>query len=179
MEIEVHVADVRHRNIVKLCEGVDCIVDGTDNFETRFLINDAALKLRLPWVYGGCLGAEGQTLTILPGETPCLRCLMSEPPPPGESPTCDTAGILGSIIGVIASMQACEAIKILSGHREAISRQWTIISLWDNTIRQLDVSSLRNVSSLSGGSSPGGDCPACRGEYAWLSGQRGSHTAVL
>jgi adenylyltransferase/sulfurtransferase len=98
---------------------------------------------------------------------------MSEPPPAGESPTCDTAGILGPIINVIASMQACEAIKILSGHREAVNRHWTIISLWDNTIRQLDVSALR------GGGPGASDCPACRGEYPWLAGQRGSHTAVL
>jgi len=171
--IEPVVTDVDHTNIESLCRDMDILLDGTDNFETRFLINDAAHKLRLPWIYGGCLGAEGQTLTILPGETPCLRCLMSEPPPAGESPTCDTAGILGPIINVIASMQACEAIKILSGRREAISRQWTIISLWDNTIRQLDVSSLRGVSA------EGGECPACRGEYPWLAGQRGSHTAVL
>jgi molybdopterin/thiamine biosynthesis adenylyltransferase len=167
--LEPVVTDVDHTNIESLCRDMDMILDGTDNFETRFLLNDAAHKLRLPWVYGGCLGAEGQALTILPGETPCLRCLVQEPPPPGESPTCDTAGILGPIIGVVASMQACEALKILSGHREAISRQWTIISLWDNTIRQLDVSGLRGTV----------DCPACRGEYAWLSGQRGSHTAVL
>jgi adenylyltransferase/sulfurtransferase len=171
--LEPVVTDVDHTNIESLCRDVDMLLDGTDNFETRFLINDVAHKLRLPWIYGGCLGAEGQTLTILPGETPCLRCLVREPPPPGESPTCDTAGILGSIIGVIASIQACEALKILSGQREAVSRQWTIISLWDNTIRQLDVSGLRG----EGGSA--GDCPACRGEYAWLSGQRGSHTAVL
>jgi adenylyltransferase/sulfurtransferase len=171
--IEPVVADVDHTNIESLARDVDIILDGTDNFETRFLLNDAAHKLRLPWVYGGCLGAEGQTLTILPGETPCLRCLMSEPPPAGESPTCDTAGILGPIINVIASMQACEAIKILSGHREAVNRHWTIISLWDNTIRQLDVSALR------GGGPGASDCPACRGEYPWLAGQRGSHTAVL
>src|SRR6185503_17007210 len=118
IEIDAVVADVDHTNIERLLDGVDCLIDGTDNFETRFLLNDAAVKLGIPWVYGGCLGAEGQSLTILPGQTPCLRCLMSEPPPAGESPTCDTAGILGPIINVIASMQACEAIKILSGHRE-------------------------------------------------------------
>jgi adenylyltransferase/sulfurtransferase len=154
---------------VKLCDGVDCIVDGTDNFETRFLINDAALKLRLPWVYGGCIGAEGQTLTILPGETPCLRCLMPEPPPPGSTPTCDSAGILGTIIGVVASMQANEALKILSGHREAISRTWNVFDLWDNSARQIKL-----------GSFDAKDCPACSGrEFPWLSGQRGSQTAIL
>jgi molybdopterin-synthase adenylyltransferase len=169
IEIEAHVADVEHTNIVKLCEGIDCIVDGTDNFETRFLINDATLKLRLPWVYGGCIGAEGQTLTILPGETPCLRCLMPEPPPPGSTPTCDSAGILGTIIGVVASMQANEALKILSGHREAISRTWNVFDLWDNTARQIKLDSFDPK-----------DCPACSGrEFPWLSGQRGSQTAIL
>lgn len=168
--IEAVVTDVDPTNIESLCRDVDIILDGTDNFETRFLINDVAHKLKLPWVYGGCLGAEGQTLTILPGETPCLRCLIPDPPPPGESPTCDTAGILAPIINVIASIQANEAIKILSGNRDAVNRRWTIISLWDNTIRQIDISSLRES----------GDCPACHlGEYPWLAGQRGSRSAVL
>ena len=93
--IEPVVADLDHANIERLCEGVDAIVDGTDNFETRFLINDAAVKLGIPWVYGGCLGADGQTMTILPGVTPCLRCLLQECPPPGSTPTCDVAGVLG------------------------------------------------------------------------------------
>ncbi len=170
IEYEPIVADVDHTNLERLAADVDLLLDGTDNFETRFLLNDYSQKHRRPWVYGGCLGAEGQTLTILPGETPCLRCLIAEPPPPGESPTCDTAGILSPIINVIASMQAAEAIKILSGNRDAINRKWTIISLWDNTIRQMDVSGLLAA----------GGCATCRdGDYPWLSGQRGSHTAVL
>ena len=86
------------------------------------LLNDVALKRGMPWVYGGCLGAEGQTMTIVPGETACLRCLMHDTPPPGTTPTCDTAGILAPIVNVIASLQANEAIKILSGNRQAISR---------------------------------------------------------
>ena len=170
IEIEAVVADVDHTNIARLLEGVDLILDGTDNFETRFLLNDAALKFRIPWIYGGCLGAEGQTLTILPGETPCLRCLMPDTPPPGSTPTCDSAGILGTIINVIASMEANEALKILSGHRKAISRNWTVIDLWDNTIRQI------KLDSFDGSR----DCPACTGRaFPWLSGERGSHTAVL
>lgn len=169
VEIEPVVADVDAANIERLLEGVDCLVDGTDNFETRFLLNDAAVKLGVPWIYGGCLGAEGQTLTILPGQTPCLRCLIPEPPPPGSTPTCDSAGILGTAIGVIASLEANEAIKILSGHREAISRTWTIWDLWDNTVRQIKLTGAK-----------GADCPCCvRREFLWLSGQRGSHTAVL
>ena len=91
ISIEAHVADVDHNNIGELANGVDILLDGTDNFETRFLLNDAAMKFGIPWVYGGCIGAEGQTMTILPGETPCLRCLMHEAPPPGTTPTCDNA----------------------------------------------------------------------------------------
>ena len=105
VEIEPIVADVDHTNVLELCSDVDLILDGTDNFETRFLINDVAVREAIPWIFGGCLGAEGQTMTILPGETPCLRCLFAEPPPPGSTPTCDTAGILAPIVNVIASIQ--------------------------------------------------------------------------
>ena len=170
VEIEAIVADIDHNNMLSLAEGVDLLVDGLDNFDTRFLINDAAAKLNKPWVYGGCIGAEGQTMTILPGETACLRCLMADAPPPGTTPTCDTAGILAPIINVVASFQAMEAIKILSGNQAAISRFLTVFEMWDNRIRQVDVSKLRDQS----------DCPTCKhGEFPWLSGSRGSHSAVL
>jgi len=170
IEIEPIVADANPSNIETLCQGVDLILDGTDNFETRFLINDAAVKFSIPWVYGGCLGAEGQTMTILPGETACLRCLIPEPPAAGTTPTCDTAGIVAPIINVIASIESMEAMKILSGNREAISKKLTIIDLWDNAQRQLNLSSLREQS----------DCACCkRREFPWLEGRRGSQTAVL
>jgi adenylyltransferase/sulfurtransferase len=170
IEIEPIVADIDYRNIERLCEGVDVIVDGTDNFEVRFLLNDASLKLRIPWVYGGCLGAEGQTMTIIPGETGCLRCLIRDAPPHGSTPTCDTAGILASIIGVIASIQALEAIKIASGKREAVSPFLTVMDIWDNHVQQIRVDKLREQA----------DCPGCKhGEYPWLSGERGSRSAVL
>ena len=170
IEIEPIVADVDHANILNLLEGVDCLVDGTDNFETRFLINDAAIKLGIPWVYGGSIGAGGQTMTILPGETPCLRCLITEAPPPGTTETCDTAGILGPIVNVIASIQAAEAIKILSGHREAVQRSLLVFDVWENRYLAMKAAGLRE----------GSDCPACvRHEFEWLSGERGTHTAVL
>jgi len=170
IELEPVVADVDPSNVLKFTADVDLIVDGTDNFETRFLINDAAVKQRLPWVYGGCLGAEGQTMTILPGETACLRCLISEPPPAGSTPTCDTAGIVSPIINVIASIQSMEAIKILSGNRDCIQRNLTVIDLWENRIRQVNVADLREQV----------DCPTCRrGEFPWLAGERGSQTAIL
>jgi molybdopterin/thiamine biosynthesis adenylyltransferase len=169
IRIEAVVADVDHTNIERLLAGANCLIDGTDNFETRFLLNDAAVKLGIPWIYGGCLGAEGQSLTILPGQTPCLRCLMPEPPPPGSTPTCDSAGILATIINVIASLEANEALKILSGQPEAICRTWTVLDLWDNTLRQIKLEGARAA-----------DCPCCvRREFPWLAGERGSHTAVL
>lgn len=170
IEIEPLVTDVDYTNIRELVDSIDVIVDGTDNFETRMLLNDVALSRRIPWVYGGCLGAEGQSMTIVPGETACLRCLMQDTPPPGTTPTCDTAGILGPIINVIASLQACEAIKLLSGNRQAISPFLTVIDLWDNRVRQLKLDAMRE----------GEGCPACqRGEYPWLDGTRASHSAIL
>ena len=170
IEIESLVADVDSTNIAQLVGDVDVIVDGLDNFETRFLLNDAAVKFGKPWIYGGCIGAEGQTMTIVPGETACLSCFMPVAPPPGTTPTCDTAGILGPIVNVVASFQAMEAIKLLAGRREAISRSLTIFEMWDNRIRQIDLSKLRDQS----------DCPTCkRREFPWLAGERGSHTAVL
>lgn len=170
IEIEPLVTDVDHTNIEQLIEGVDMIVDGTDNFETRFLLNDVAVKFGIPWVYGGCIGAEGQSMTIIPGDTPCLRCLMQESPPPGTTPTCDTAGILSPIINIVASLEACEAMKILSGNRDAINRTLTVVELWDNRIRQVKLDSLKEAV----------DCPTCKHrEFPWLDGQRGSHTAIL
>jgi adenylyltransferase/sulfurtransferase len=170
VQIEPIVADVDHANVERLASGVDMIVDGTDNFEIRFLLNDVAVKHRLPWVYGGCLGAEGQSMTVLPGETACLRCLMPETPPPGSTPTCDTAGIVSPIISLIASLEAMEAIKILSGNRQAVNRTLTVIDVWDNHVRQIKLDSLREQA----------DCRCCKhGEFDWLLGNRASQTAVL
>ena len=168
IHIEALVADVDPTNVLSLLEGVDVVLDGTDNFETRFLLNDACLKRQVPWVYGGCIGAEGQTMTIVPGLTPCLRCVLHDAPPPGTTPTCDTAGVLGPIVGVIASMQACEALKLLSGNRSAVNRTLTVVELWDNRLRQIQLDALKNS----------GSCPACQAkEFPWLEGRRGSHSA--
>ncbi|RCS50562.1 thiazole biosynthesis adenylyltransferase ThiF [Bremerella cremea] len=170
IRIEAEICDVDHRNIERLCQGVDVIVDGTDNFEIRFLLNDASLKLGIPWVYGGCIGAEGQTMTILPHNGPCLRCIIPDSPPPGTTPTCDTAGILAPIIGVIASLQSMEAIKILSGHTEQVSRTLTVFDLWENRIRPVKLSGLDDRSG----------CVACgQRDLEWLAGKRGSQSAVL
>jgi adenylyltransferase/sulfurtransferase len=170
IEIEAIVADVDHRNIGELADGCGVLLDGTDNFETRFLLNDASIKFGIPWIYGGCIGDDGQTMTIVPGQSPCLHCLMQDgPPPPGTTETCDSAGILAPIINVIASLEANEALKILSGNLAAVSRTLNVFELWENRFRQIKLDTLAAV-----------DCPTCkRREFPWLEGRRGSHTAVL
>jgi adenylyltransferase/sulfurtransferase len=169
IEIEPIVTDITAATLPGLCACADLILDGTDNFETRYLLNEAALKFNIPWVYGGAIGASGQTMTILPGETACLRCVLPEAPPPGSMPSCETAGILASAAHVVASLQACEAIKILSGNRAAINGRLTVIDLWDNEVRQVGLDGLMQQG-----------CPTCReADYPWLAGRLGSQSAVL
>ncbi len=120
--VEAVVTDIDRTNVQELCADADLILDGTDNFEVRYLINDVAVKLGKPWVYGGCIGSHGQTMTILPGETPCLRCVFEAAPAPGEAATCETAGVLAPIIAIIASFQTSEALKILAGQRDRVNR---------------------------------------------------------
>jgi molybdopterin-synthase adenylyltransferase len=168
--IEPVVTDIDHTNILDLVGDADLILDGTDNFETRYLINDAAVKLGKPWIFGGVLGSEGQTMTIIPGETPCIRCLIETNPPPGMTPTCETAGVLGPAVAVIASFEAVEAIKILSGALGALNRELIMVDVWDWSFRRLKVAGLLGKV----------DCPCCqRREFEWLSGSLGSHTTTL
>jgi adenylyltransferase/sulfurtransferase len=168
--IEPVVTDIDHTNIVDLVSDADLILDGTDNFETRYLINDAAVKLGKPWIFGGVIGSEGQTMTILPGKSPCLRCVIESSPPPGMTPTCETAGVLGPAVAVVASFEAVEAIKILSGAHDALNQDLIMVDLWDWSFRRLKVAGLREKV----------DCPCCkRREFVWLSGQEGSHTTTL
>src|SRR5262245_49699416 len=170
VHVEPVVTDIDRTNIMELVQDADLILDGTDNFEIRYLINDAAVKLGKPWVYGGCIGSHGQTMTILPGETPCLRCVFEAAPAPGEAGTCETAGVLGPTVNIIASFQTSEALKILSGHREQVSRELLCFDLWDNVIRRVKVARLKGKV----------DCPCCgRGEYEWLAGAQGAQTTTL
>jgi adenylyltransferase/sulfurtransferase len=170
VRVEPVVTDVDRTNIVGLVEDADLILDGTDNFEIRYLINDVAVKLGKPWVYGGCLGSHGQTMTILPGETPCLRCVFEAAPAPGEVGTCETAGVLGPVVNIIASLQATEAIKILTGRREQVNRELIYLDVWDNVQRRIRIAPLLGKV----------DCPCCqRRNFEWLEGQHGSQTTSL
>ena len=168
--IEPIVADIDYTNIRQLAAGVDLILDGTDNFEIRFLINDCSLETGIPWVYAGCIASHGQSMPIFPNESACLRCLIESPPDAGSTETCDTAGILGPTVNVIASLQAMTAIKILAGRRDAVALSLTMIDVWDGTLRQMSVKDLRDRAN----------CPACKGgERTWLSGKEGSQSTVL
>src|SRR5271169_5254147 len=168
--VEPVVTDIDHTNILDLVGDADLILDGTDNFETRYLINDAAVKLGKPWIYGGVIGSEGQTMTIIPGITPCLRCLIETAPPPGMTPTCETAGVLGPAVAVIASFEAIEAIKLLTGAWDALNANLIMVDIWDWTFRQLKVAGLLGKV----------DCPCCRQrKFEWLDGAMGSHTTTL
>lgn len=170
VQVESIVADIDYTNIQRFAKGVDLILDGTDNFEIRFLINDCSLETGIPWVYAGCISSHGQTMPIFPNESGCLRCLIESPPEPGSMETCDTAGILGPTVNVIASLQAMTAIKILAGRRDAVPLSLTMIDVWDGTLRQMNVANLRDQAN----------CPACKhGERIWLSGQQGSQTTIL
>ncbi|GAA0383183.1 ThiF family adenylyltransferase [Bacillus horti] len=128
VQIEGIVGDVTALTIAKYAENVDLILDGTDNFQTRFLINDYCFKHNIPFFYGGAVSTRGMQATFIPHETPCLRCLFEDAG--GTSETCDTVGVLGSIIDVIASLQALEAIKWMTGNKAAIRKSMLSIDLW-------------------------------------------------
>ncbi|BDU74634.1 ThiF family adenylyltransferase [Mesoterricola silvestris] len=115
IQVEAAVTDLTSGNARELLGGYDLIMDGTDNFEARYLINDYAILTGTPWIYSGAIGGEGLVWPIEPPRTPCLRCLMEEPPPSGDIDTCDTAGVLGPTVGIVGSWAALEAIKLLTG----------------------------------------------------------------
>lgn len=149
------VADVTHRNAERLVRGTDgaplagVIIDGTDNFETRYLLNDLSVKLGLPLCYGGVVGSEGMSATFVPGGA-CLRCVFEEPPAPGTMPTCDTAGVLGPAAAIVGACQAADAIKLLAGIPERLGGTLLHFDLWTNQRRRVDLAGARRP-----------DCPCC------------------
>jgi len=168
VSIEGLVDDLNPATIDRLLGGIDIILDATDNFDARYLLNDYAVKTGTPWIYGACVGSYGVTFTVVPGETACLRCIFESAPPPGLTPTCDTAGVLGSIAGVVASLQAVEALKLAAGRRAALSRKIVMIDLWQNTWDEL------------GAPDADPQCPCCgRRRFDYLEGREGAETSSL
>lgn len=162
------VADLALDNVDELLKGVDLVLDGTDNFETRFLLNDACVRDGIPWIYGACVGAYGLALGVRPRLTPCLRCVLEDMPPAGSGPTCDTAGVVGPIVHVIAGIQAGEALKLLAGRTADLLPGIVTVDLWQGSF---DVVSLR-------GRAP--SCPACTaGRYDYLVAAASAQSAAL
>ncbi len=158
VEVQPHVADLTPANMADLLEGVELILDGTDNFETRYLLNDYAVSRGLPWIYGAAVGSYGLTMPVLPGRTACLKCVYPEPPS-GAQPTCETAGVLNAITSVIASLQVGDALKILAGHADSVRPRITTVDVWTGEVRQI---ALR---------APDPSCEACgKREFVHLEG---------
>ena len=136
--VEGLVQDLTASNIEEVCAGVQLILDGTDNFETRYLINDYAVRESVPWIYGGAVGTYGITMPIVPGETACFACVYPDPPS-GAQPTCETAGVLNVVTSLVASIQVADALKILCGHRSKLRYRITRADAWDGTMRQSEM----------------------------------------
>lgn len=168
VEIEEHVVDVNADTVEDLIAGADVVLDGADNFEVRYLVNEVCVKHGIPWVYGGVLGTYGLTAAILPGETPCLRCLLGPMPPPGAVPTCEVAGVLGTVVATIAALEATEAFKILLGRREELLHSLVMVDVWSGDFERARTQKGK------------GRCPVCDdGKYELLATEQGTMTAVL
>lgn len=186
VQVTAVVDDINHENVERYAQGADVLVDGLDNLETRYLANDLAVKKGLPYVYGAAVGTTGMAVPIMPhtaaGDaawetpesgslaTPCLRCLFEEAPPPGESATCDTVGVISSAVAIVANFQVAETLKILTGNFDRVSRTMLNLDLWANAIMQLKVTNAYDT----------GDCPCCKHHrFDYLDGKAGSSAASL
>jgi molybdopterin-synthase adenylyltransferase len=137
VEAEAIVADVNHSNIERIIKDCDVVLDGTDNFSTRYLINDACVKHQINWIYGAAVGSYGVTMTVRPHATPCLRCIFEETPPAASAPTCDTAGVIMPIISVVAAVQVAEALKLLTVQIEKLHGSLMQFDVWNNEWRRI------------------------------------------
>jgi adenylyltransferase/sulfurtransferase len=168
VEIEAQAVDLNPDNARRLLDDVGLVMDGTDNFETRYLVNDACLRSGTPWVYSAIVAGYGVTMNVRPGRTPCLRCIFPQAGPPGTAPTCETAGVIGPIGGVIGSLAAAEALKLLIGAEDKPRAGLLWVDVWNNSFQTTPFTE------------PVRDCPACQlGHYEYLEGAAGGTTASL
>lgn len=168
VEIDARIMDVTPIELEELVEGVDLILDATDNFDIRMMVNDISQKHQIPWIYGSCVGSYGMSFTIVPNETPCLHCLMETVPVGG--PTCDTAGIIHPAASQVVVHQTTEALKILTDNYDALRKKLISFDVWTNQMVQMNVSSMKKV-----------DCASCGEEatYPFLQFDEQTKTAVL
>jgi molybdopterin-synthase adenylyltransferase len=149
IQVEPHIVDVNHSTVERLIESCDVVIDGTDNFTTRYLLNDACVKHNTNWIYGAAVGSYGVTMTIRPHQTACLRCVFEEAPPAASAPTCDTSGVIMPIINIISAVQVSEALKLMTGQSDALHGSLMQFDVWQNEWRRI------------GTGSPRTDCPTC------------------
>ncbi|MGN7454640.1 ThiF family adenylyltransferase [Paenibacillus pasadenensis] len=168
VSIRAYAADLHAGNADELLGGADLILDGTDNFHTRYLLNDYAVRAGIPWIYGGAVGAGGMTMSVVPDAGPCYRCLFPEPPASGLADTCETAGVVSPLVDVIGSLQAMEAIKWLCGRREEMRGDLLQLDLWRNSWMPLGVDGARRS-----------DCACCgRREFPFLEPEEDTAAAL-
>ncbi len=168
IEVEAEVLDVNRANIERLIRDCDVVLDGTDNFATRYLINDACVKHRVNWIYGAAVASYGVTMTIRPHATPCLRCIFEEAPPAGSAETCDTSGVIMPIISMVTAVQVSEALKLLVGQTEKLHNSLMQFDVWSNEWRRIKLKS------------PSPDCQTCGlGKYETLEAEDVEFAAVL
>ena len=166
IEIEAHIVDINPHNIEKFITDVDVVVDGLDNLETRYLLNEACQKNNIPYVYGGVVGSGGMVMNVLPGEGPCLECLLGPIPDEGEYDTCDTVGVISPITNMVASYETAETMKLLLGS-DSLVRQAISLDAWDSFTEFFDVDK-----------DP--DCPVCgKHKYTRLENRQKNYTASL
>ena len=166
VQVEALVEDINADGIESLVQDTDLVLDATDNFETRYLLNDVCVKYQRPWIYSGVISSYGVTMNILPGDTACLRCIFPEMPLPGTTPTCDTAGVLNGIVGAITGIASTEALKILLKSAK-VSRELVTLDLWENAFDRIELPRQP-------------DCPACgQHQYEFLDALAGTGSTSL
>lgn len=168
VDIRAYIADATPEKLAELAEGVDLIIDATDNFETRMAINDISQKYKIPWIYGACVGSFGMAFSIIPGKTPCLNCLLKTVPLQGM--TCDTGGIIGPAVQMVIAHQGAEALKILAEDWDAVRTSFVSFDLWRNQYTSMKMSKAKDPGCLSCGEHP---------EYPYLNAENMSKTTVL
>ncbi|MFF5399047.1 thiazole biosynthesis adenylyltransferase ThiF [Peribacillus butanolivorans] len=168
VEVKAVIMDATAQTLEPLLGHVDLIMDATDNFETRMIINDLSQKLQIPWIYGACVGSVGMTMTILPGQTPCLHCLLKTIPIQGM--TCDTGGIISPAVTMVVAHQIAEALKILVEDWESIRPSLVTFDLWRNQYQTVRLTKVKKK-----------DCLSCGDQrtYPFLTLENATKTAVL
>jgi adenylyltransferase/sulfurtransferase len=169
VKIDPRAMDLDAANVEQLLRETNCtlVVDGTDNAATRFLLNDACVKLGLPWVMGAAIATEGRAMPIVPGKSACLRCVFPTPPDAGEVDTCDTAGVLGPVVGLVGSLQSAIAIRLIV--EQSIDPKLHVIDAWSGRFKSVDLTDAKRD-----------DCPCCaKKQFEFLDGPRAASSTKL